>query len=109
MPAESIYVKRAQHYLNDSVSGRTVEMINAGVGDIGIQEMIDILRETGLLVQPDRVGIAFYLNDSRPPWNIPQDGGIPEWFLGHSGLAQAIYRVLRTRNWVENHDAKTLE
>ncbi|HOK40033.1 MAG TPA: SGNH/GDSL hydrolase family protein [bacterium] len=40
-----------------------IETINAGVGSIGLESEIAILKETGLSVKPDIVILDFYLND----------------------------------------------
>ena len=63
---EETYVRQTADVL-ESALGYRVEVINAGVGDTGSQEQIDILEESGLQIHPDIVVLGFYLNDSRPP------------------------------------------
>ena len=69
MRDEETYVKQTASALETAL-GYRVEVINAGVGDTGSQEQIDILEESGLQIQPDIVVLGFYLNDSRPPWGF---------------------------------------
>jgi len=80
-PEEETYPYLLEKILSDS---RKVEVINAGVPGVGLQEEIYILKETGLRVSPDLVLIGFYLNDSRPPWGFENEYyKLPPW------LAQA--------------------
>ena len=100
LPIEESYVQRAEHYLDETIPGRHIELINAGVSDIGLREEIDILEETGLLVDPDLIVLAFYLNDSRPPWGFPQEIAGRGWLRRHSVLAEKVYWVTRMRRWL---------
>ena len=75
LEAEETYVERVEEYLQEALKDRSVEVINAGVGDIGLKEEIEILKEKGLEVEPDLVVVSFYLNDSRPPWGSPANWG----------------------------------
>jgi hypothetical protein len=43
-----------------------LQTINAGVGSIGLEEELNILRETGPRVKPDLVVLNIYLNDAQP-------------------------------------------
>lgn len=101
LPAEETFVERAEEYLRRSLPGRSVEVINAGVGDIGLKEEIAILEERGLAVSPDIVVISFYLNDSRPPWGFPGELGSRGWLRRHSLLAETIYKNLRLRRFIK--------
>jgi hypothetical protein len=87
--------------LNPSPDGQRVELINAGVGDIGTHEEMDILEESGLASQPDLVVVGFYLNDSRPPWGFPGELGRPGWLRRHSVLAAELYRAFRLQRWLK--------
>jgi hypothetical protein len=98
---DEVYVERAERLLNPSPDGRCVELINAGVGDIGTREEMDILEESGLAVQPDLVVVGFYLNDSRPPWGFAGELGRPGWLRRHSALAAEIYRGCLLRGWLK--------
>ena len=101
LPADEVYVKRAEQLLNPSPDGRRVELINAGVGDIGTREEVDILEESGLETQPDLVVVGFYLNDSRPPWGFAGELGRPGWLRRHSALAAELYRSWRLQRWLK--------
>lgn len=102
LPAEEVYVERAERLLNPSPDGRRVELINAGVGDIGIREEMDILDETGLATRPDLVVVGFYLNDSRPPWGFAGELGHRGWLRRHSALADELYRSRRLQRWLKD-------
>lgn len=101
LPADEVYVERAERLLNSSSTGGRVELINAGVGDIGIREEMDILEESGLASQPDLVVVGFYLNDSRPPWGFAGELGRPGWLRRHSALAAEIFRAWRLQRWAK--------
>jgi len=101
LQAEETFVERAEGYLRQSLPGRSVEVINAGVGDIGLKEEIAILEERGLAVRPDLVIISFYLNDSRPPWGFPGELGRRGWLRRNSLLAETIYKNLKLRNFIK--------
>jgi hypothetical protein len=96
-----VFVERAEYYLRRDLKGRAVEAINAGIGDVGTKEEIDILERRCLQVDPDVVALDFYLNDSRPPWGFPGELGSSGFIRRHSVLAQVVYRELMLRNWVK--------
>ena len=98
--AEEVYVERAQQHLRSALPGRKIEVINAGVGDVGLVEEMAILEENGLLVKPDLVLVAFYLNDSRPPWGFTGELGSRGWLRRHSLLAETVYKQLKVRQWL---------
>jgi len=57
---------------------RPVEVINAGVANVGLEEERWILKETGIKLHPDLVIVGFYLNDSRSADGIESQGdGLP--------------------------------
>jgi len=101
LEAEEVYVERAEEYLKSSMKDRSVEVINAGVGDIGLKEEINILEERGLSVEPDIVVVSFYLNDSRPPWGFPGELGSRGWLRKHSLLAETINKKFKLRRWIK--------
>jgi lysophospholipase L1-like esterase len=60
------FVKLVQQTLQaDAPRGRTIEVINAGTGDYGLQQEVVWLRTRGLKYEPDLVLVGLYLNDSR--------------------------------------------
>jgi lysophospholipase L1-like esterase len=101
LQAEETFVERAEEYLRQSLPAHSVEVINAGVGDIGLKEEIDILEERGLEARPDLVVVSFYLNDSRPPWGFPGELGSRGWLRRHSLLAETIYKNLKLRSFIK--------
>lgn len=99
LPAEAVYVERAEQLLNPAPDGRRVELINAGVGDVGIREEMFILEESGLATEPDLVVLGFYLNDSRPPWGFAGELGRPGWLRRHSAFADHVHRAYQLQRW----------
>ncbi|MDP8215136.1 MAG: hypothetical protein RAO92_08590 [Candidatus Euphemobacter frigidus] len=108
LEAEETYVERVEEYLQGALKDRSVEVINAGVGDIGLKEEIEILKEKGLVVEPDLVVVSFYLNDSRPPWGFPGELGRRGWLRRHSLLAETIYKNLKLRRWIKEQGEERL-
>jgi lysophospholipase L1-like esterase len=101
LPAEKVYVEQIEKRLSNSFPQKKVEVINAGIGDAGLKEEIDLLIEQGLKTKPDLVLIAFYLNDSRPPWGFTGE-------LNHRGiirrtslLAETAYKKIKLMNWIK--------
>ena len=65
LDAADTFVRRLEKNLQ--AGGRRIEIVNAGVGDIGSKEEWEIFQSTGIHVQPDIVLVGFYLNDARSP------------------------------------------
>ena len=101
LQAEEVYVERIENRLQKSIDKIKIEVINAGVWDIGLREMLHILDERGLDTDPDAVVIAFYLNDSRPPWGFPNELGSMGFLRKHSLLAQVIYSRMVFKEWIK--------
>lgn len=108
LPREETYVEAAESRLQQVLPSRRISVINAGVGDIGLKEEIDILEERGLKAHPDLVVVAFYLNDSRPPWGFPGELGAKGWLRRHSLLADTIYTNLKLRRFVREQGEERL-
>lgn len=108
LQADEVYVERAQRYLSEALPGRRVEVVNAGVGDVGLKEEVDLLEERGLVLAPDVVAVGFYLNDSRPPWGFPAEVGNPGWLRRRSLLADRLYRAAKLQRWVRRQGEQRL-
>ncbi len=100
LQAEEVYVEQVEQLLSLAAPQLRIEVINAGIGDTGLAEAVDILAGPGIETRPDAVTIGFYLNDSRPPWGFPGELGAPGWLRRHSVLADWLYRRLRLRAWL---------
>lgn len=100
LPAEEVYVERLEARLR-ALDIPRVEVINAGVGDMGLRGEVDLLIDRGLAVEPDVVVVGFYLNDSRPPWGFPAERGHRGWLRRHSMLANRIYDWALLRRWLQ--------
>jgi hypothetical protein len=72
--------------------GRTIEVVNAGVGGSGLGEQLALLVETGVLANPDAVVLGFYLNDhmASPGVFVRRP---PDW-LSWSTLAQRVTNAM---------------
>jgi lysophospholipase L1-like esterase len=105
LQADEVYEERAERILQERFPDRKIEVINAGVGDIGLDEEIDILKEQGLNTDPDVVLVGLYLNDSRPPWGFPSELGERGWWRRHSVLIESVWRQLRLRGWLREQGA----
>ena len=92
LPEEETFVYRVGEL--GRAHGDEWETINAGVGSIGLQDEMAILREKGLSIAPDVVVLCFYLNDfdRSPGVYLP---AIPVWLrwsrlAGHVAAAIAL-------------------
>ena len=105
LQSDETYVEQLQFRLQEELPSRTVEVVNAGVGDIGIKEEVDILRETIDDVKPSIVVVGFYLNDSRPPWGFSGEIGNRGWLRRNSVVADTLYRQFRLKQWIQEKGA----
>lgn len=64
--AEETFVKRLEQGLNPNPSGKTVEVLNAGVRGYNTFQELKLLEEAGLSYEPDLVLVAYVLNDAEP-------------------------------------------
>jgi lysophospholipase L1-like esterase len=110
LPEEDPFVSRIGKALSADRSTR-YEVINAGVGDVGLYEEEDTLKTQGVKVHPDTVVLCWYLNDARPPIGFPEevvyDHWLIRWFNEHpvfqkSYLAGFVYDSVR-RSLVAKH------
>jgi len=104
LASDEVYVERIEQQLRRALPRRRIAVINAGIGDSGLREEVDILEDHGLATRPDVVVIGFYLNDSRPPWGFPGELGTPGWLRRHSVRVETIYRQARLKRWLEERE-----
>ena len=105
LPAEETFVKVLEHKLAQALSSpKKIRVINAGIGNTGTEEALALLREKVKTISPDIVLLAFYLNDSRPPWGFSGEIGNHGWLRRNSVLAATAYRLLAERNWVSQQN-----
>lgn len=102
---EETYVRQTAGALETAL-GHRVDVINAGVGDTGSEEQIDILEESGLQLKPDVVVLEFYLNDSRPPWGFSGELVGRNWVRRHSLMADKVYEKAVVRRWIQRQGAE---
>ena len=96
---EETFVERIQQQLR--VNHPHLQAINGGVGNTGIEEYLNRLREPAVEAQPDIVVLVYYLNDSRPPWGFSGEIGDRGWLRRHSLLLDLLYRNIAL--WVWNY------
>ena len=110
LPEDATFVSRVGEALGAARSTH-YEVLNAGVGDVGLYEEEDTLKTQGIKVQPDVVVLCWYLNDARPPVGFPEevvyDNILIRWFNTHpvfekSYLAGFVYDSVR-RSLVAKH------
>jgi lysophospholipase L1-like esterase len=103
VPEESIFVDRVGHALA-AIPAPSYEVINAGVGGVGLMEEEQLLKAAGMEVQPDLVVLCWYLNDARPPAGFPEEyvyrNPAIKWineqeFLKRSYLVGFVYDSIR--------------
>jgi len=100
LQAEGVFVERIEHYLGASMNDKVIEVINAGVENVGIRDEIQILEEKGLSTDPDIVILAFYMNDSGPSWGFTDELEGRGFLRKHSVFAEKIYRKILFRKWI---------
>ncbi len=91
----------------------SVETINAGIGDVGINEEIWVMREN-LDLKPDLVILGFYLNDSRPPWGFEKEVyRLPRRLIevskileNHSYFYQWVWRRFLVTHYLRSEEGK---
>ena len=68
LPAQETYPARIEQYLRanppEKLRGKNIQVINAAIGGIDLQNELAILLETGLSIEPDIVLVGHYLNDA---------------------------------------------
>ncbi|HET8948115.1 MAG TPA: SGNH/GDSL hydrolase family protein, partial [Candidatus Polarisedimenticolia bacterium] len=99
LPEEETFVSLVGRLSGEA--GAPLETVNGGVGGIGLETELAILRETGLRVAPDTVVIGFYLNDVQqsPGVRIVQVPSCFSWSLLARYAAAAVPRFLARDDW----------
>ena len=60
------YPAKLEEFLGDSIAGRTVQVINAGVQGYGTREEVALFFDRCTKLRPDVVVLGFFLNDATP-------------------------------------------
>lgn len=115
LPEDATFASQVGKALG-AVHSTRYEIINAGVGDVGLYEEEDTLKTQGIKVQPDVVVLCWYLNDARPPVGFPEEvvynNWLIRWFNNHpifekSYLAGFVYDTVRkslvAKHLYQNH------
>lgn len=100
LPEDETFVAQTEEHLRST--GRRVEVLNGGMGDIGIREEVAILTERGVKAGPAIVVLNFYLNDSRPPWGFSAELGGKGWWRTHSALVDEFYSRFLLWGWLRD-------
>lgn len=94
LPDEETFVRLVEK-ASERDGAPPFETVNAGVGGVGLENELALLRETGLRADPDVVVLEFYLNDVQPSPGV----GILwlpsflDWSVAARHLANALPRV----------------
>ena len=104
LPREATFVELLQEHLKAG-SPKKINVINAGIIDIGITESLDRLEELLPSLQPDIVILDFYLNDARPSWGFPQEERHRNWFRRNLLTAEIIYQQFQLSDWIKKEGA----
>ncbi len=102
VPQDQTYPAVMEQSLRRMFPGRLLEVINAGIGAVDLQNEFAVLMETGLSVKPDIVLVGLYLNDAyaSPLLKIVR---LPGW-LSFSHLARwVLAKVDRLRALYKEH------
>lgn len=109
LDVREIFTTRLEQQLKSTFPNKMVRVINAGVGNIGTREELDILEEQGLKVKPDWVLLNFYLNDSRPSWGFSAEVSHRGWLRRHSLIVEAIYQKILLGKWLKATGPQALQ
>jgi lysophospholipase L1-like esterase len=90
--------------LRDGATG--VEVLNAGVGNVGLREEKDFL-ESLLSLDPSVVVLVWYLNDARPPLGFPEENVYANPIIRFVNRSECLHRSVlvrllyeKTKNWL---------
>jgi len=101
LPSDSTLVRMVERSLSSS-GGSNVEIINAALSNLGIDEEYQLLADIIDKTNPTAVLLSFYLNDSRPAWGFSGEiGNKKGWFRKHSIVIDTIVRELEVRKWLD--------
>lgn len=80
---------------------RPIEVVNAGMSNFGLEEELQLVSEIIEKVNPTKILLSFYLNDSRPAWGFSGELGEKRgWMRKHSIIIETIVRELEARKWL---------
>lgn len=106
LPEEQTFPVLLEKNLNQKKPSRNYQVINAGVTNIGTEEELGIFLDNGRSLEPDTVVLAFYLNDSRPPWGFSGELGDRGWLRRHSLLYETLFTRLQQETWLKQEQQK---
>lgn len=96
---EEVFPWITQSILQSQIPTKSISIAVAALTNLGLDEEVSLLKESGLATKPDIVVLNFYLNDSRPPWGFSGETGNRGWLRKRSLLAETIYTRLIESNW----------
>lgn len=97
---QDTWVQIAEERLNQGLDSREYRLINAGIGDVGIKDYVEMLVSPGLDSNPDLVLFALYLNDTVPSWNQLQPLG-DSFIERYSFLYREIRHQLLMKRYIQ--------
>ena len=96
---ENVFPWITQKKLQEKLPDKKISIAVAAITNLGLEEELDLLKESGLRAKPDLLVLNFYLNDSRPPWGFSGETGSRGWLRKRSLLAETIYTRMIESNW----------
>lgn len=99
LPVEQGWVEQLEGLLAPLWPDGPVEVVNAGLGNVGLAEELAILEEVGLGLRPQVVLLAFYLNDGNPAWGFSARVAEPGILRRYSVLADLVTTRLLLWRW----------
>lgn len=104
LPQEETYVYKLEGLLNKEPKNK-IKIINAGIGDVGIEEETNFLKEVFDKVSPKMVILSFYLNDSRPSLGFESEKKL-SWvkFLQRSRFIDFLYNNIQVQMYLMRHN-----
>ena len=94
LPEEETFVRLVGRG-SERDGGAALETVNAGVGGVGLENELALLRETGLRAEPDVVVLEVYLNDVQPSpgVEIVRLLSFIDWSVAARHVANALPRL----------------
>jgi lysophospholipase L1-like esterase len=70
LPVEQGWVDLLERALAPQWTRGPLEVVNAGLGNVGLADELKLFEDVGLALEPQVILLAFYLNDGNPSWSF---------------------------------------
>lgn len=102
---EDTYCEVLERMLSDQpagISGRRVEVVNAGIGNYNTAQEVAYFKQRGVLYEPDMVILGFYINDAEPTPK-PSEGLLARHSYLYVLASSAFDGIIRKLGWKESY------